>query len=44
MSLIELLILIEHLYLSGMWFGVALRTDSKKTRVQKRVDFALKKW
>ena len=42
MCLIQLLILIGQLNLSGMWLGVALRTDAKKTCVQKRLDHMLK--
>jgi hypothetical protein len=42
MYLIQLLILIGHLYLSGMWLGVVLRTNAKKTCVQKRLDYMLK--
>ncbi len=36
------LIVIGHLFLSGMWLGVAPRTDTKKTCVQKRSDDVLK--
>ena len=42
MSLIRLLILIGHLYLSSVWFGVALRTDATKTCFQKMLDYMLK--
>ena len=34
--LIWLLILIGHMYLSGMWLGMTLRRDTKKTCVLKR--------
>ena len=34
MHLVWGLILNEHLYLSGEWLGVDLRTDTKKTRVE----------
>ena len=38
----NLVILIRHLYLSGMRFGVAPRTDTKKPCVEKRLDCVLK--
>jgi hypothetical protein len=31
-------LVIGHLYLSGMWFDVVPRMDTKKTRVYKRLD------
>ena len=40
--LIWLLILIEHLSLSGMWFSMAPRTKSIKICIQKRLDYMLK--
>ena len=40
MCLIQLLILIGHLYLIGVWLGVNLRTDNKKTCVQKALAYA----
>ena len=40
--LIELLILIGHLYLSDVGFGVDLRVDTKTTFVEKRLDSVLK--
>lgn len=39
---ISLLILIGHLYLSGVWVGVNPRTDIKKTSVYKKLDCMLK--
>jgi hypothetical protein len=32
----------RHLYLSGMWLGVDLRMDTRKTSVSKRLDCLLK--
>lgn len=32
-GIIQLLILTRHLYLSGVWLDVGLRTNTKKTRV-----------
>ena len=42
MCLIQLLILIEHLCLSGMWVDVAPKTDTKKTIMLKGLDCVLK--
>ena len=33
-----LLLLLGHLYLSGMWFGVVPRVDINKTYVKRRLD------
>lgn len=38
---IWLLILIVHLYMSGVWLGVDRRMDTNKTRVLKRLDKVL---
>ena len=35
-------VLDQTLYLSGMWLGVAPRKDTKKTCVQKKLDYVLK--
>ena len=35
MNLIQLVFLIKHMYLRGMWVGVAPWPDIKKTRVSK---------
>ena len=45
LSLVTLLLLIKHLYLSGMWLDVALRTDTKKaSRVYKGLNYMLKEF
>ena len=31
-----------YMYVSGLWLGVNLRTDTKRTCVHKRLDFVLK--
>ena len=36
-TLIRLLFLTKHLYLSGIWFGVAPKTETKKTYVKKKI-------
>ena len=41
--LTQWLILIGHLYLSGVWLGVNLRTNTQNTYVEKRLDYMLKK-
>lgn len=33
----HLIISIGHLYLSGVWSGMVARTNTKKTRVQKKL-------
>jgi hypothetical protein len=38
------LFLLWYMYLSGMWFGVTPRTDTKTTCVQKSLDRMLKLW
>ena len=35
---VQLILLIAHYILSGMWFGVAPRTTTKKTCIQKKLD------
>ena len=41
MCLIECLILYIHLYLSGVWLGVNLRTYTKHVCVEKGLDYIL---
>ena len=40
-GLTQVIFLIRHLYLSGVWLRMYLRTDSKKTCVSKRLDYVL---
>ena len=42
MILIRLVILIAHLYSSGVWLGLNLRTDIKKTCLMNILDYILK--
>ena len=42
MGLNQTVDLIGNLDLSGMWVGMVLRTDARKTCVYKRLDYALK--
>jgi hypothetical protein len=41
-TLIQLHILLRHSHLSGMWFGMALGMDKKRTCIWKRLDCVLK--
>ena len=40
-TLIRLLFLLQDLYLSAMWFGVAPRMEFKKSCVERRLDYVL---
>ena len=40
--MIRCLILNMHLCVSDIWLGVNLRMDTKKTRVEKRLEYMLK--
>ena len=39
-----LLLLIKYLYLSGMWFGVAPKKNTKKTYVLKSLNYVIEIW
>ena len=43
-TLIWLLFLLQHLYLSSLWLGVSPRMDTKKPCVGKRLDYVLEMW